>query len=192
MPGRRSGRSDLLSLLFSAERAVCLVDDGFSCDARRMASWLGSGSSHMKLWRAMQIACQTIQVSIPLSLSLRPCLEQCAHSDSRLLFQGEDYRRNAIRGLLEASSLKNLSCSRCTLPNTLEHIFSHVRHTMHVEYGFVTQHVVDTCEEGLLVGGRVGRWMSEEEIKTIGITAGVKKASGRPLTFADHHLVVAK
>ena len=79
----------------------------------------------------------------------------------------------------EAAELLNAATQRSALPDALEHIFSHVRHTMHVEYG--------DCGEGggadavscwTSDEGRAYEWMTEERMAEVGVTAGVLKVVG--------------
>ena len=80
-------------------------------------------------------------------------------------------------------------CLRQPLPEPLEHIFSHVRHTMHVEYAAV-QNLVEYAAEEAAGGKAKGkgkgkgaasaaprefRWMAEDQMKEVGVTAGVLK-----------------
>eukprot|EP00978_Attheya_sp_CCMP212_P001677 scaffold3453_cov54-Attheya_sp.AAC.2 len=58
----------------------------------------------------------------------------------------------------------------------MEHVFSHVRHTMWVEHGTIivnnkTEYVTSWTTED----GREVRWMSEIDMKQVGVTSGVKK-----------------
>eukprot|EP00544_Gedaniella_sp_CCMP2646_P007263 CAMPEP_0202486774 /NCGR_PEP_ID=MMETSP1361-20130828/5253_1 /ASSEMBLY_ACC=CAM_ASM_000849 /TAXON_ID=210615 /ORGANISM="Staurosira complex sp., Strain CCMP2646" /LENGTH=596 /DNA_ID=CAMNT_0049116003 /DNA_START=93 /DNA_END=1883 /DNA_ORIENTATION=+ len=58
----------------------------------------------------------------------------------------------------------------------IEHIFSHIRHTMWVEHGDGSRYA-DSSYPGDLISekGKELRWMSESDMKDVGITAGVKK-----------------
>ena len=58
----------------------------------------------------------------------------------------------------------------------IEHIFSHVRHTMWVEHGDVSKLVDKSApDEWTSPEGKELRWMSEDDMHQVGITAGVKK-----------------
>jgi hypothetical protein len=70
--------------------------------------------------------------------------------------------------------------SRRSLPETIEHVFSHVRHTMHVEFGSAPSASADaTLKEDDATwtgsGGRTYCWMAEARMKEVGVTAGVLK-----------------
>ena len=81
-------------------------------------------------------------------------------------------------------------CLRQPLTEPLEHIFSHVRHTMHVEYAAVQNLGVHPLAEEAAAGKakangkgkgaasaapREFRWMAEDQMKEVGVTAGVLK-----------------
>jgi A/G-specific adenine glycosylase len=58
----------------------------------------------------------------------------------------------------------------------IEHIFSHVRHTMWIEHGDGSQHVDKLGPvEWTSSEGKELRWMSEADMQQVGVTAGVKK-----------------
>ena len=80
------------------------------------------------------------------------------------------------------SSLKEFVCSRENLDSTpIEHVFSHVRHTMWVELGEIMDHdIYDKGRDGTVLtwttsDGREVRWMTEGDMNEVGITSGVKK-----------------
>ena len=83
--------------------------------------------------------------------------------------------------------------TRTALGPPLEHIFSHVRHTMHVEACDLSSHVDARSPSGAgradedgsegaswESGGRSYCWMSADEMTRVGVTAGVKKVTLRP------------
>ncbi len=58
----------------------------------------------------------------------------------------------------------------------IEHIFSHIRHTMWVEHGDGSRYADSSYpSEWISEKGKELRWMSESDMKDVGITAGVKK-----------------
>lgn len=66
-------------------------------------------------------------------------------------------------------------CSRVQVgEKPVEHIFSHVRHTMWIEHGSVPIYssFINEWKSG---EGKELRWMSEDDMKDVGVTAGVKK-----------------
>jgi A/G-specific adenine glycosylase len=84
--------------------------------------------------------------------------------------------------VLPAEVVSSLKLSRLEAP--IEHIFSHVRHTMWVEHNTepVTEMAMEYKSDRDAVvrswvdsTGREVKWMNEEEMKTVGITSGVKK-----------------
>ena len=102
---------------------------------------------------------------------------------------------NAV-GAIDAKgySAGAVEAPRQSLAEPLEHIFSHVRHTMHVEYGSVLS-APDEEEVAAWKAKAKGkgkgaassaprefRWMAEGQMKEVGVTAGVLKviAAVRP------------
>ena len=56
---------------------------------------------------------------------------------------------------------------RLVLPTAIEHVFSHVRHSMYIEYGTVVGDELDLpCDT---------QFMDEKDMKQVGVTSGVKK-----------------
>ena len=55
----------------------------------------------------------------------------------------------------------------------MEHIFSHIRHTMWIDYACVTEEL--QTKEWSATNGKEVRWMRESDMKELGITSGVKK-----------------
>lgn len=90
---------------------------------------------------------------------------------------GAAAREVALNGLLhelgiEHSSLEN----RKAVPGELEHIFSHVRHTMHIECAVLPANA--SCwrpNEPWTHGNQVLCWMDSSRMAEVGVTAGVKK-----------------
>lgn len=66
---------------------------------------------------------------------------------------------------------------RTNIADSIEHIFSHVRHTYHIEYGEIVEDDSGTLANAsaFTSDGREVRFMSEDDMKTVGITSGVKK-----------------
>jgi len=88
-----------------------------------------------------------------------------------------------LTGKMAKIALKDLilQCSRTSVgEEPIEHIFSHVRHTMWVEHGIIEYRslaeakVLDHLEWKSALGREV-RWMTEEDLKSVGTTAGIKK-----------------
>lgn len=95
-------------------------------------------------------------------------------------------RVKALNGLLEdfSSSLDGSEahnwldeCARAEVDGKpIEHVFSHVRHTMWIEHGDGSKHVDSSAPiEWSSPEGKELRWMSEVDMKEVGVTAGVKK-----------------
>jgi A/G-specific adenine glycosylase len=105
-------------------------------------------------------------------------------------------RRNAIKTMLQELLVSQnndivlpqkfvLSLRLKQLETPIEHIFSHVRHTMWVEHktipvtelfgDFETDRDATPIRSWLDSKGREVRWMDEEEMKSVGVTSGVKK-----------------
>ncbi|KAL7566749.1 hypothetical protein ACA910_017797 [Epithemia clementina (nom. ined.)] len=71
-----------------------------------------------------------------------------------------------------------LLANRSCLDNPLEHIFSHVRHTMWIEHANIddSHHHKLTNEEMISsTTGCTARWMTESDMQNVGVTSGVKK-----------------
>lgn len=95
-----------------------------------------------------------------------------------------DERVRALDGLLDgfSSSAEGshdwlVECSRVPVGDKpIEHVFSHVRHTMWIEHGDGSKHVDSSfASEWTSEEGKELRWMSEADMKDVGVTAGVKK-----------------
>ena len=95
----------------------------------------------------------------------------------------------AVDGVLERADLA-ISAPRTPLAATIEHIFSHVRHTMHVEFAEVGQEgeaQLPASARSEAAGGagpparewraagRVYSWMGDAQMKQVGVTTGVRK-----------------
>ena len=85
-------------------------------------------------------------------------------------------RRDALNSFLSKIH-PSLVSDRFDICKPIEHIFSHVRHSYCIEHGEIT-----LADAGCLVSGsmftpdgREVRFMSEEDMKNVGITSGVKK-----------------
>ncbi|KAL7551515.1 hypothetical protein ACHAWF_018186 [Thalassiosira exigua] len=76
-------------------------------------------------------------------------------------------------GFLETSALGNMKKLNAS---PLEHIFSHVRHRMWIDYASVQiSDINDDTNSWLASNEREVRWMTESEMEKLGVTAGVKK-----------------
>ena len=62
---------------------------------------------------------------------------------------------------------------RKQIKDSITHIFSHVSHTMHIEYNHLEEDVA--LSERWKFGDREVGWMSEDDMKNVGITSGVHK-----------------
>lgn len=71
----------------------------------------------------------------------------------------------------------SLVLDRTNIRDSIEHIFSHVRHTYHIEYSEVVENGCGTLANAsaFTSDGREVRFMSEDDMKSVGITSGVKK-----------------
>jgi len=65
----------------------------------------------------------------------------------------------------------------CQWLEKMTHVFSHVRHTMYVQHGVLPSSQYDTAFNKSFFGTdrRERRWMNESDMKSVGITSGVKK-----------------
>ena len=103
---------------------------------------------------------------------------------------GARARAAAIDSLLVASGVADEGggVARTALPETVEHIFSHVRHTMHIEHAAAAAAPDDadatTTGEPWTRRGRTYCWMGEERMAQVGVTAGVKKVIAAVLASA--------
>ena len=100
--------------------------------------------------------------------------------DVQVPFIAEIVRSKALTAFLSslvstsevmASAIKD--GKRIRLQESVEHIFSHVRHTMWIEHGALE----DCCKETLWTAtdGKEVRWMSKDDMEKVGVTSGVKK-----------------
>jgi adenine-specific DNA glycosylase len=65
---------------------------------------------------------------------------------------------------------------RYQLEVPIEHIFSHVRHTMWIEVALSQQADNDEAQlQWISPGGKEVRWMSDSDMKLVGVTSGVKR-----------------
>ena len=55
----------------------------------------------------------------------------------------------------------------------ITHVFSHVCHTMWIEHNHINDEIM--LEGWKLENGREARWMTEDDMKNVGVTSGVKK-----------------
>mmetsp|Transcript_28570 Transcript_28570/g.42249 ORF Transcript_28570/g.42249 Transcript_28570/m.42249 type:complete len:743 (+) Transcript_28570:131-2359(+) len=93
------------------------------------------------------------------------------------IMPGSDGADNgAMQGLIKKCHRKNIT-NGSKLP--MEHIFSHVRHTMWIEHGECNAtDFLMTCDMPLswtTKDGREVRWMSEADMKSVGVTSAIKK-----------------
>ena len=95
-------------------------------------------------------------------------------------FIAENVRSKALTGLLgslaatsrgKAAILKG--GKRTRLQESVEHIFSHVRHTMWIEHGTLDDMSNETS--WMSINGKEVRWMSKDDMEKVGVTSGVKK-----------------
>ena len=99
-------------------------------------------------------------------------LFQSLKLDFRDDHDSSDQTDESVAGNSAAWSLRRISITR---HDVIEHIFSHVKHYMHVSHHIVTDH--GTGPDGWESHeGRQLRWMTMEELTQVGITTGVKKA----------------
>ena len=93
---------------------------------------------------------------------------------------GAAARCAATTRLLQAAEVDPAGLGeRAALPAPLEHIFSHVRHTMHVEHARAPAPpaggAAASSSAQWTAGRRSYRWMDEAQMKEVGVTAGVLK-----------------
>ena len=88
----------------------------------------------------------------------------------------------------------SLVLNRTNIRDSIEHIFSHVRHTYHIEYGEVVEDDSGTLAKAsaFTSDGREVRFMSEDDMKTVGITSGVKKVLKAVKALGAGNLMVGK
>jgi A/G-specific adenine glycosylase len=91
--------------------------------------------------------------------------------------------------LAVSSLLDNKRCHVGEAP--IEHIFSHVRHTMWIEHAH--RAVKPETNEWISRTGREVRWMRENDMDAVGVTSGVKKVlktvrAYRELAFQPHSM----
>ena len=98
---------------------------------------------------------------------------------------GEMFRRAAVDAVLEGAGVSPAALSpRAPLLRTLEHIFSHVRHTIHVEHACMLEPLLPVgaaalaSDEPFESGGRTYCWMHAQRMAAVGVTSGVQKVLG--------------
>ena len=84
---------------------------------------------------------------------------------------GAESRAAALDAALAAAGFPAAPRVPCS---PFAHIFSHVRHTMHVEYAALPVAAAIT-PSGVAADGRSYSWMDAEEMARVGVTKGVKK-----------------
>jgi A/G-specific adenine glycosylase len=100
--------------------------------------------------------------------------------DGDVRFIDESIRSDALSGYLDSlaaisKTTLTMICrgQRTRLQEPVDHIFSHVRHTMWIEH--------QTIDDAMLVTswtspcGKELRWMSKDDMDRVGVTSGVKK-----------------
>ena len=95
---------------------------------------------------------------------------------------GGMFRRKAVDAVLEGAGVFPAALSpRAPLLRTLEHIFSHVRHTIHVEHACLLEPLLPVgaaalaSDEPFESGGRTYCWMHAQRMAAVGVTSGVQK-----------------
>ena len=114
-------------------------------------------------------------------------IEECDEKADNLPSIKPRVRKAAIDALLSeliASNQKSnqliaqtiLQCRRtCVGKQPIEHIFSHVRHTMWIEYGDIECTSSLAQLEWVTSHGKEVRWMTEMDMTRVGTTTGIKK-----------------
>ncbi|EEC45437.1 predicted protein [Phaeodactylum tricornutum CCAP 1055/1] len=110
------------------------------------------------------------------------------NSSDRVPIVSACVRRKALESLLRdvaSTDKKFLDCwasamslKQCPVgEGPIEHIFSHVRHTMWIESVDLSQALSLSIMDGvqLACAGREMRWMTESQMKEVGVTSGVRK-----------------
>ena len=118
------------------------------------------------------------------------------HKSDETVDPGAEARRGALDEMLALLGLGGGDAlrGRETVAAEVEHIFSHVRHTMHVERAAVPRAAADSdgvtdgvtggvtggVTDGVVWshGGRELCWLDEAAMARVGVTAGVKKVIG--------------
>jgi len=98
-----------------------------------------------------------------------PATLLAAHKEDEPDDPGAAARATAGGTLLEQLAPGGVQ-KRSAVDGTLEHVFSHVRHTMHVEHACCDADAAASEWEG-----RTVEWMDADRMAEVGITAGVKK-----------------
>jgi A/G-specific adenine glycosylase len=96
-------------------------------------------------------------------------------------------RRKYLHGMLkdrlvDEEFLTKLSDFASVNDAPIHHVFSHVRHTMYIEYAF-TESVDSNVFHGSSDSGTQLQWMSLSDMKEVGITSGVQKILTAVLDF---------
>ena len=95
-------------------------------------------------------------------------------------------RRSALDELLQdfshdgeamSDGTNSLLSERRSLKEPVEHVFSHVRHTMWIEHADLDETTTDKSWNSSSQG-RLASWMTECDMQKVGVTSGVKKILG--------------
>jgi len=85
-------------------------------------------------------------------------------------------RKKALDSFLRKLIPDLATVKRKNVRDNVGHVFSHVRHNMWIEYADVEQNFLGASNiQNKTYEGRDFKWMSEENMKVVGLTSGVKK-----------------
>lgn len=96
------------------------------------------------------------------------------------LLQQYDFEENQVQSEFTASDLWSRDVQRLSINEDapIEHIFSHIRHSMWIEYGEIKSKSIDSSfaeKTFLLSDGREYKWMNADNMNDVGITSAINK-----------------
>ena len=98
------------------------------------------------------------------------------HKDTLPDDPGAPFRSNTANELVDSIGVTvTANAGLVQLPEPIEHIFSHIRHTMHIEHSLLNVKVENDEDTVWLREGREYSWMDATRMRQVGVTAGVKK-----------------
>ncbi|KAL3796944.1 hypothetical protein HJC23_000697 [Cyclotella cryptica] len=127
------------------------------------------------VWTSAQKDPKAKSTSVKLSGDVQvPCIDPSVRSSELNSFIW-DVLRSADGAATVKKELSSASRKRVQINDPIVHIFSHVCHTMWVEYGKANSSKVDYEKRWKLKDGREAGWFTARDMQSVGITSGVRK-----------------
>jgi A/G-specific adenine glycosylase len=127
------------------------------------------------LWSSVQKDSKAKSSSGKLSGAVQvPCIDASVRSTELNSYIHDVFQSTASDAKVK-KELSSASKKRVQLDDPIVHIFSHVCHTMWVEYGKVNSNKFDCEKRWKLKDGREAGWFTSGDMRSVGITSGVRK-----------------